>query len=256
MSESLAAAVAGLAVARTAVRVDDVHLTYTIYEDLSRPKLRYLFQRGMRRRVLKRIDALKGVSLEISEGQTLGLIGRNGSGKSTLLRVMGGLLSPTEGAVYVRSRPVLLGVSAALNPELSGRRNIYLGCTALGMSRKVVSNSADGILAYAGLEEFADIPLRAYSSGMRARLQFAIASRVEPDVLLIDEALGVGDEEFRKRSLQRIDELRAGAGAVVLVSHNLSTIAESCDRVIWLHGGLVQADGPADEVIATYREST
>jgi teichoic acid transport system ATP-binding protein len=143
-------------------------------------------------------------------------------------------------------------VGAILNPQLSGRRNLELGCLALGMSRDKVADKVGYLADFTGLEEFIDLPLKAYSSGMRARLTFAIGTVVVPDILLIDEALAVGDMDFRDRAQERLDQIRDEAGAVVLVSHSLPEIARSCDRVIWLDHGSVIADGPAEEVLAAY----
>jgi teichoic acid transport system ATP-binding protein len=151
---------------------------------------------------------------------------------------------------------VLLGVGAALNPELSGRRNVYLGGTALGLRRREVDELLDSIVGFAGLREFIDMPIRAYSSGMQARLQFAIATSVRPDILLIDEALAVGDEGFQHRSRERVEELVASAGTVFLVSHSLQSVVEMCQRAVWLDAGQVRMDGPVEEVVKAYRADT
>lgn len=237
------------------VVLDDVHMRYRIFEDGGRRARAQRLLRGKRGRTMREVHALKGVSITIPHGQRLGLIGRNGSGKSTMLSIVAGLLTPTEGRVLASSYPVLLGISAALNKELSGHSNVILGCTALGMRRTEALDRASEIIAYAGLEEFAHVPMRAYSAGMRARLNFSIATVVEPEILLIDEALAVGDRSFREKSAQRLDQHRADSGTVLLVSHNLSEIRRSCDRVIWLQDGLIVADGPTDEVLASYEAS-
>lgn len=239
-----------------AVVVDDVHLTYRVYADSQQPTLRRSITRRFRPRPAREVNAVRGVSLTLHTGEALGLIGRNGSGKSTLLRVVAGLLPATEGAVYARSTPVLLGVSAALHPELSGRRNIFLGGTAMGLSRRELEERFDDIVDFAGLREFIDMPMRAYSSGMQARLAFSIATAVAPDVLLIDEALSVGDEEFKRKSEARMRELLGEAGAIVLVSHSLQAILDMCTRVVWLDRGHVVADGNPQEVVASYRDAT
>jgi len=232
-----------------ALRVDNVHVGYDAYED-SAGGIKGLFS-GERRRT-RRIKAVRGVSFELERGQSLGIIGSNGSGKSTLLAAMTGLLPLESGEIWVRSRPTLLGVGAVMRPSLSGRRNIIIGGLALGLPLAEIKSRMRDVIAFAGLEESIDLPMRSYSSGMRARLMFAIATATTPEILLIDEALAVGDSEFFQRSQRRIDEIRATAGAVVIVSHNLSELERSCDRVIWMDRGELIDDGPPDEVIAAY----
>jgi teichoic acid transport system ATP-binding protein len=239
---------------RATVVAHDVHVTYRVYED-RRPRMREILASGLRRPSYREIKAVRGVTLTAREGEAIGLIGRNGSGKSSLLQALAGLLPVTGGAVFARSQPSLLGVSAALQPNVSGRRNIVLGGLALGMSRDEVETVLDDTIAFTGLAEFIDLPIRTYSSGMRARLHFAIATMVQPEILLIDEALSVGDQIFRKRSQKRIERLRASAGTVFLVSHSLSTVADMCNRCLWLDGGRLLADGEPDEVIAQYQEA-
>lgn len=232
----------------------DVHVTYRVYED-RKPSLRQLIASGFRPRAFREIHACRGISLTTFPGEVIGVIGRNGSGKSTLLRTLAGLMPPTRGVVRARSEPTLLGVGAVLNSELSGRRNIYLGGLALGISRKELDSRFHEIVRFAGLEQFIDMPLRTYSSGMAARLHFAIASTVVPDILLIDEALAVGDEDFRHKSEQRIVELRERAGTVMIVSHSLGVIASTCTRGIWIDEGEVRLDGDPEAVIDAYKSA-
>lgn len=201
----------------------------------------------------RQVRALDRVSFTAREGESIGLVGDNGSGKTTLLRTMAGLLRVTEGAVRVRSVPVLLGVAAALEPELSGRRNVYLGGTALGMSRAHIDERFDDIVDFSGVGEAIDRPFRTYSSGMMARLRFSIATATTPDILLIDEALAVGDASFKQRSERRMMELLERAGTIFFVSHNHAEIRRVCTRAIWLDAGAIRADGPSDDVIAAYR---
>jgi teichoic acid transport system ATP-binding protein len=236
------------------VIIEDVVMEYSILEDRRPPTLKRFMSKRGRSRTPRTVRAVDDVSFELKEGEALGLIGRNGAGKTTLLRGVAGLLPLTGGRVLARSEPVLLGVGAALHPELSGRRNVFLGATALGMSRVEVDERLEEIVTFAGVEDFVDMPLRAYSSGMMARLRFAIASAVEPDILLIDEALNVGDRAFRKRSQERMEELLDRAGAIVLVSHSLSSVRDICTRVIWLDRGKVVLDGLPDDVISAYEE--
>jgi teichoic acid transport system ATP-binding protein len=234
------------------VWLDDVHVTYRIYEDRA---LRLQDLARGKKREFREIKAVRGVDLIARRGETIGIVGRNGSGKSTLLQALSGLLPVDAGEVYARSQPTLLGVGTALQPNLSGRRNVELGCLALGMKGKEVEEALPRVLEFAGVEDFGDLPLRAYSSGMRARLLFAIATTVIPDILVIDEALAVGDEEFRVKSRERIDQLREGAGTVFLVSHALDTILDTCTRALWLHDGVVHADGSPVEVIEQYKRN-
>ncbi len=233
--------------------VDDVHVTYHAFED-RRPRISEFISKGFRRPAAREIHAVRGISLTLTEGEALGIIGRNGSGKSTLMKAMAGLLPVDSGAVYARSQPSLLGVGAALQQNVSGRRNILLGCLAMGMPREEVEEKVDEIVEFAGLEDFIDLPLKAYSSGMRARLHFSISTAVQPEILLIDEALSTGDEVFKERSEQRIKELRAGAGTVCLVTHTLSSIEATCDRAVFIEQGEILEEGDPDRVIEQYRE--
>lgn len=233
------------------VRVRDVHVVYRVYEDLRLGLAQRVARRQLRRRS-RMVHAVRGVSFTLRQGDSLGIMGHNGSGKSTLLAAMTGLLPIESGTIAVRSRPTLLGVNAALRPQLSGRRNIELGCLAMGMSPAEVAALTDGIIEFAGLGDFIDMPMRAYSSGMRARLAFSIATSRTPDILLIDEALAVGDEEFRQRSAERIAQIRAQSGAVILVSHSPAEVRATCNRVIWMDHGVVRDDGPPSRVVDAY----
>ena len=235
------------------VVIDDAHITYRVYAD-RRPRVSEVFTRRGKPRQYREIKAVQGVSLTAYSGEAIGVIGRNGSGKSTLLRAMAGLLPVNSGAVYARSEPSLLGVGAVLQAGVSGRRNILLGGLALGLSKKEIESKVDEITAFAGLEDFIDLPIRTYSSGMRARLHFSIATAVVPEILLIDEALAVGDEIFKRRSEQRIKELRDAAGTVFLVSHSLDSILDACTRVFWMDAGKVVAEGDPEDVVGKYRE--
>jgi teichoic acid transport system ATP-binding protein len=243
--------------ARTPVIVvRDLHVTYRVHEEGGRRGLKEVIARGLRPAPVREVAAVQGVSFEVCEGEAVGLIGRNGSGKSTMLRAVAGLLPFASGQVLAKSEPVLLGVGAALNPHMSGRRNIYLGGTALGITRREVDARFDAIVEFSGVGEFIEMPVRAYSSGMAARLKFAIATALYPDILFIDEALNVGDEEFRRRSQTRIDALLDQAGAVMLVSHSLSTVTAMCTRVLWLDEGRIRLDGPAHDVVHAYQQFT
>ncbi|MEJ5913393.1 ABC transporter ATP-binding protein [Pseudokineococcus sp. 1T1Z-3] len=202
------------------------------------------------------VHALRGVSFTAHEGESIGVVGHNGSGKSTLLRAIAGLATPTRGAVYAKGQPTLLGVNAALINDLSGERNVVLGGLALGMTPAQVSEKYQEIVDFSGVGEAIDLPMATYSAGMGARLRFAIAASAEHQVLLVDEALAVGDAEFRRRSEERIRELRAAAGTVFLVSHSMGAIKETCTRALWVDHGLLRMDGPVEEVLPAYKDST
>lgn len=231
----------------------DLHVTYRVYED-RKTNLRELVANRFRRPAYREVRAVQGVDLAAHRGESVGLIGRNGSGKSTLLQAVAGLLPPTKGEVFASSQPSLLGVSAAMQRNASGRRNILLGGLALGLSREEVEAQMGDIIEFTGLADFIDLPIRTYSSGMRARLHFAIATSIEPEILLIDEALSVGDVDFQERSQERVAALLERAGTVFVVSHSLNTVLEMCDRAIWLDQGEIQADGDAEEVVEAYKE--
>jgi teichoic acid transport system ATP-binding protein len=241
------------------VIVDDVHLTYQVAGRHSKlgggaAALSRILMRK-ERPGLREVNAVRGVSLVAYRGEAIGLIGPNGSGKSTLLRGIAGLMTPAAGAIYTLGQPSLLGVNAALMSSMTGERNITLGCLAMGMTPAEVKQRYDAICEFSGLgEQFIALPMNAYSSGMGARLRFAIASSKSHDVLLIDEALATGDAEFRRRSENRIQELREEAGTVFLVSHSLGTVRETCERAIWLEEGKVVMDGDSETVVNAYED--
>lgn len=232
------------------VRVRDLHLEYDVFSE-RRAGLakRFSTGSGSGRRV---VHALKGVSFDVRQGESVGILGSNGSGKSTLFLALAGLLPPTRGEILVRSEPKLLGVGAALMPAASGLRNIRLGCLALGMPADELDEVIEDIVAFTELGEAIERPLKTYSSGMRARLHFAIATAVRPDILLVDEALAVGDKAFRNRSRERIESMLASAGTLMLVSHSMTELSRLCRRGIWLEKGVLRADGPIDDVIELY----
>jgi teichoic acid transport system ATP-binding protein len=245
------------------VVVDDLHVTYRVYGGggaASSPvaALRRLLT-GTRAPTIREVHAVKGVSFAAYEGEAIGIIGSNGSGKSTLLRAIAGLLPPSRGAVYTQGQPSLLGVNAALLNDVSGERNAMLGCLAMGMTRAEARRLVPEIIEYSGINErgdFASLPMRTYSSGMAARLRFAIASVKSHEVLLVDEALATGDAKFRARSEERIRKMREAAGTVFLVSHQTSTVRDTCARSIWLESGVIRMDGPTGEVIEAYERFT
>ncbi|HET9654123.1 MAG TPA: ABC transporter ATP-binding protein [Kineosporiaceae bacterium] len=238
------------------VIVDDLHVTYRVYATGKAAKERTKLLKkspGMRR--IREVHALRGVSFTAYEGEAIGVVGHNGSGKSTLLRAIAGLTPAAQGGIWADSNPTLLGVNAAMVNELSGERNVILGGLALGLTPEEIRARYQEIVDFAEIGEFIDLPMRTYSSGMQARLRFAIAASVSHRVLLIDEALAVGDKAFQQRSEQRIRELRNDAGTVFLVSHAPKAVLETCDRALWIDHGLLKMDGPAAEVVAAYEDS-
>lgn len=202
---------------------------------------------------LTRVQALRNVTFDVHEGEHVGIVGSNGSGKSTLLRIIAGLEPPKSGEVLAQATPMLLGVNAALIPHLTGRQNIRLGLLALGFTPTEAKRRAPAVAALAGIGEAIERPMKTYSSGMGSRLAFSIAASAEPTILLIDEALGTGDMAFAERSKRTIDNLRAKAGTIFLVSHAAQTIETMCTRAIWLHKGEMIIDGPAEQIANAYR---
>ncbi|GAA4633958.1 ABC transporter ATP-binding protein [Actinoallomurus vinaceus] len=241
------------------VIVDDLHIIYRVFGAGGKGNAASAFMRVLRREnrpSMKEVHAIRGMSFVAYKGDAIGVIGTNGSGKSTLLKAIAGLLPPQSGGVYTEGQPSLLGVNAALMNDLTGERNIVLGCLAMGMNPDEVKEKYDEIVKFAGLKEgFIQLPMRAYSSGMGSRLRFAIAASKSHDVLLIDEALATGDAKFRRKSAAKIDELRNEAGAVFLVAHQLDSIREMCNRVLWVDEGRLVMDGDTDEVVDAYTEA-
>ena len=232
------------------VRVTDLHIEFEVFSDRRAGlRQRLATKEGSGRRVIK---AVNGVSFETRRGEAIGVIGSNGSGKSTLLSALAGLIKPTSGEILVSCEPKLLGVGAVLLNGATGIRNIRLGCLALGMSSDELDDRVAEIVEFTGLGEAIDRPLKTYSAGMRARLHFAIATAVQPEILLVDEALSVGDKEFRKKSRAKIESLLANAGTLFLVSHSTKQIERLCTRGLWLENGKLLGDGPIADVIAEY----
>jgi len=200
--------------------------------------------------------ALKNVSFKVNEGESLGIIGKNGSGKTTLLRVIGGIFKPDEGSINVRGKvSTLLSVGAGFQPELSGLENIYLNGTILGLKKKEIDAIADSIIAFSELNNFIDVPVKTYSSGMHARLGFSIAVNIERDIMLIDEILGVGDRHFREKCERKMSQFRERAKTIILVSHNTEAIKSFCNRAILLDKGIMIAEGQPEDVVEQYLKS-
>ncbi|MGD7789255.1 ABC transporter ATP-binding protein [Propionibacteriaceae bacterium Y1700] len=236
-----------------AVKVDDLSITYrTTFEKKPTLKTALLqFGRGGRR--VKEVEALKNVSFEVPVGTTLGIIGSNGAGKSTLMRAMAGILPPTSGEVQVWGRAsTLLALGVGFNNALSGRENVILGGLASGLSRKEVEERADEVAEWTELGDFMDLPMRTYSSGMFARVAFSVAVHMQPDILMVDEALSTGDAQFREKANAKMQELRGKSRAMFLVSHGLGSIKEMCTEAIWLDHGTLMMQGKPDEVVDAY----
>ncbi len=220
-----------------------------------KPTLRRSLGR-FRHREVEEIVALDRVDLQIRKGEAYGIIGRNGAGKSTLLRVMAYTLKPDGGAIRVHGRTsTLLQLGVGFNSQLSGRRNVYLGGLAAGLRKKEIDERFGEIVDYAELWHAIDRPVRTYSSGMFARLAFSVGMAMEPDILLLDEVLAVGDESFREKSMKAMKDLLQRAGTIVFVSHVLPNVAEFCDRAMWLDQGRVRLTGKADVVVDRYKET-
>lgn len=233
------------------IRIEDVHVRYRVVEDRQLGFVD-LVRRGFRSRASTEVHALRGVSATINVGESVGIVGRNGSGKSTLLRCIAGVEPMASGRVLVRGQAQLLAVNAALDGKLSGRRNVLLGGLAMGLRRADIEARMDEVISFAELENDINRPMRTYSSGMKARLTFAIATMSSPPILLIDEALAVGDRQFRNKSLDRLRSIQQNAGTLIMVTHNSGEIRSTCQRALWIDKGELRADGPAEEVVELY----
>lgn len=235
------------------IRFDNVSQHFRVIRE--RPDtLREAFTRIFKKSSFHDFQALKGVSFEISDGEVVGLIGRNGAGKSTILKIIAGVYQPTEGAVKVSGHVAgLIELGAGFHPDLTGRENIVINGLLLGLSREKIRKREEEIVEFAELGEFIDSPIKQYSSGMVMRLAFSIATEVDPDILLIDEILAVGDAPFRQKCMARIEEFRKRK-TIVYVSHVDTFVRDMCTRAFLVHEGVLLADGPPAEVLAQYQE--
>lgn len=237
------------------IRLQDVTQKYRVIRE--RPdSLREAFTKVLRHRTgVQEFCALTGISLEIHDGEVLGVIGRNGSGKSTLLKLIAGVYRPSVGNIEVNGTVApLIELGAGFHADLTGRENIILNGLMLGLSRKEIEQREEAIIEFAELGDFIDSPVKQYSSGMFMRLAFAIATEVDPDILLVDEILAVGDAEFRERCDARIESFKRGGKTIIIISHDMGAIRTLCNRVILLDRGRVVADGAADEVVGQYQD--
>ena len=234
-----------------AISVSSLSKNFRLYHERNR-YIKAALLRG-RRAKYEEFWALKDVSFEVAHGATLGIIGSNGSGKTTMLKCLTGIYTPEKGAIKVDGKlAALLELGAGFHPELTGAENIFLNGSILGMSKRDVQNKFASIVEFAGLEKFIDTPVKNFSSGMVVRLGFSIASHVEPEILLIDEILSVGDQDFQRKSSEKIEEFRREGRTIVVVSHSLGLVQQLCKEVIWLDKGQIRQSGPAAEVIAAY----
>ena len=236
-------------------RIGELHGAYGTLRDSLAATLRRVGRRD-RRPHYEEIWALRDISLEIREGEVLGIIGHNGAGKSTLLKILTQITTPTTGRAEIRGRVgSLLEVGTGFHPELTGRENVFLNGAVLGMKRREIQGKFRDIVEFAGVEQFIDTPVKRYSSGMSVRLAFAVAAHLEPEILLVDEVLAVGDAEFQRRCLGRMDDLGQSGRTIVFVSHQMQAVAQLCERAVLLDHGTVVQDGPSNDIVARYLQS-
>lgn len=232
-----------------AIRVEDLSVSYSTIVEVPPSQRKHRFSRRTR---IRTIEALEQINLEIRAGEAIGLVGGNGAGKSTLLKTIAGVLKPSAGQVALWGRPHLLAPGMGFNRVLSGRENVILGGLAAGMSMDEVREKQEDIIDFADIGGFIDLPTTTYSSGMFSRLAFAVATHVDPEILLIDEALSAGDASFRERAVRKVKEMCTEASTIVVVSHSSTMVAEMATRAVWLHQGSIRQDGEASEVTAEY----
>ncbi len=242
--------------ADSAVYLNNVSVKYRIPSEPIRTFKEYMIQMVQGRIKHHAFWALKNISMDIKQGEIFGILGRNGAGKSTLLKVVSKVLIPAEGRVWLQGHiSPLLQLGAGFHPELTGLENIYLNATLLGHPRWEVDQKFDEIISFAEIGQFIEAPLRTYSSGMQARLGFAVATAWQPDILILDEVLAVGDVGFQNKCKKRMQSFRDSGATVLIVSHSVDTVEELCERAMWLHHGEIQAFGPAEGVCQAYNQS-
>jgi ABC-type polysaccharide/polyol phosphate transport system ATPase subunit len=251
----MAAPAAGAGSPDPAIRLEGVSVQFRVPHERLRSLKEYTIRALQNRVTYEERLAVRGVSFEVRRGETLGLIGPNGAGKSTLLKLIARVLRPSAGRVRVWGRVApLLDYGAGFHPDLTGRENLYLNGTLLGLSHRTLDASFERIVDFAELQDPIDAPLRTYSSGMVARLGFAVATEQRPDILLVDEVLAVGDLAFQKKCTERFNAFRAGGTSIVLVSHDTTLVAKTCQRVAWIDHGELRRIGPAPDVVAAYTQ--
>lgn len=241
--------------APVAIRLDQVSVRYRVPHERIASFKEYAIHALLRRRLrYEDFFALREVSLDVGAGEIFGVVGRNGAGKSTLLKVVSRVIKPHQGRLWMQGRVApLLELGAGFHPELTGRENVFLNGTLLGYTRAEIGKLFDEIVDFAEVPGFIDAPLRTYSSGMQARLGFAVATARRPDILLIDEVLSVGDERFQEKCYARMENFRQGGTTILMVSHSGELVRTFCDRAVWLDHGQVRAIGPAEQVIDDYQ---
>jgi len=237
-----------------AISLQDVCVRYRLSRERVHTFKEYFIRWVRRRVVIDELEALSYVTLEIRHGESVGIIGRNGAGKTTLMKVISRVLRPTSGTVETHGSIAPLELGTGFDPELTGRENVFLNGAIMGRSRREMLRRLPDIVQFAELEQFIDAPLRTYSTGMGARLGFALATDVRPDILLVDEVLQVGDLEFQQKCVARMEEFMSRGMTLVLVSHSPKSVLELCQRAVWMHEGRIVADGPAADVVAAFVE--
>lgn len=239
----------------TSIRVKGLEKVFPVYVKPHHRLFQMFSPRSLKHRWFREFRALNGVSFDIHKGETVGIVGRNGSGKSTLLQIICGTLAASAGTVEVKGRvAALLELGAGFNPEFTGRENVFMNGTLLGLSRTEVEAKYDDIIAFADIGDFVDQPVKSYSSGMYVRLAFAVAIHVEPEILIVDEALSVGDEAFQRKCYSRIEKLRDDGATVLFVSHSASTVLELCNKAVMLDHGEMLAIGAPKQVVSRYQK--
>lgn len=242
--------------AQTMVKVNNVTVRYKIANDRVSSLKEFVIKKFKKQITEKEFLALDDVSFSVEKGDVIGIVGRNGAGKSTLLKVVSGIQKPASGNVELGGRVVpMLELGAGFDFELSGRENVYLNGAVLGYTKEFLDEKYDEILAFSELGEFIEMPVRNYSSGMIARLAFSIASMINPEILIVDEVLSVGDENFQKKSRDRMVELMSGGSTVLFVSHNIQQVKDICNKAVWLRHGKVVMAGDSETVCNQYEES-
>jgi len=240
----------------TAIFLEDISIRYRLPNEVIQTFKEYMIRKVQGRIKHNAFWALKHINLEIKQGEIFGILGRNGAGKSTLLKVISKVLIPLEGRVWIKGYiSPLLQLGAGFHPELTGRENIYLNATLLGHSQNEIVEKLDEIIAFAEIGDFIEAPLRTYSSGMQARLGFAVASAWQPDILILDEVLSVGDMAFQEKCFERMANFRNSGATVLMVSHAISQIRKLCQRALWLDQGEIKLQGDVTQVCDAYQEA-
>ncbi len=239
----------------TVIEANDISVCYRLSGDRVLSIKEYLLQRLKGKVLYNEFWALRHVSFTLKKGEVLGIVGHNGAGKSTLLKVISGIIKPTTGMLVKRASVApLLELGSGFDLDLTGRENIFLNGAILGYKENFLKDRCEDIIAFSELDDFIDMPLRNYSSGMMARLAFSIATQIEPEILIVDEVLAVGDSDFQQKSQKRMNELMSGGTTVLFVSHDIQMIQDLCSQVLWLEHGEIQALGAAEEVCKAYLE--